>query len=129
MLVFLGVRTLLDARARTGAAAASDHVHLPIVRGRQPFAIGVVHGLAGSGALAALVAVGAPSSKTALACLALYSVGTVFGMVALATAASPVLAHARRAPTIGSAVARLAGVASLAIGAVWIVRTVTALTE
>lgn len=122
MLVFLGIRTL-----RTGATpkeAKDENRHAPLhVRGRRPFVIGVVHGLAGSGALAALIALGAPTVTTGLACLLLYAFGTVLGMVALAAAAGPMLARAGRLPNVAAVVTRMAGVASILVGVVWAVRT------
>lgn len=115
MLVILGIRTLRQQ------GHAHVHVHeAPLhVRGRRPFAIGVVHGLAGSGALAALIALGAPTVATGLLCLGLYAFGTVLGMVGLAAAAGPLLAHAGRLP-----ITKIAGVASIAMGLLWTVRTV-----
>ena len=120
MLVYLGVRTLrgVGRTAVTEPAAAPLHV-----RGRRPFAIGVMHGLAGSGALAALIALGAPTVASGLACLALYAFGTVIGMVALAAAAGPVLARAGRLPTIAPILARVAGAVSIVVGVVWVART------
>ncbi len=120
MLVYLGVRTLRGARA-----AAPVDVSAPVlVRGRRPFVIGVMHGLAGSGALAALIALGAPTIATGLACLALYAFGTVLGMVALAAAAGPVLARAGRLPKVAPMLAQVAGAVSIVVGIVWVARTI-----
>lgn len=121
MLVWLGVRTLRGSRGAAAATAASDGpLH---VRGRRPFAIGVMHGLAGSGALAALIALGAPTVATGLTCLALYAFGTVIGMVALAAAAGPVLARAGRLPKVAPLLAQIAGAVSIVVGVVWVART------
>ena len=122
MLVYLGIRTLREARKAPG------HVHSHgaesvLVRGRRPFAIGVMHGLAGSGALAALIALGAPTIATGFACLALYAFGTVLGMVALAAAAGPVLARAGRLPKVATVITQVAGVASIVVGVAWALRT------
>jgi threonine/homoserine/homoserine lactone efflux protein len=119
MLVYLGVRAL---RGRKTPPPAPEHAPVH-VRGRRPFAIGVVHGLAGSGALAALIALGAPTVTTGLACLALYASGTVLGMVALAMAAGPMLARVGRLPKVASVLATTAGVASIAVGLGWTVCT------
>jgi threonine/homoserine/homoserine lactone efflux protein len=121
MLVYLGVRTLRDRHA--ASHPIHDHRHSLVVRGRRPFAIGIVHGLAGSGALAAIIALGSPSVASGLTCLALYAFGTVVGMVALAAAAGPLLARATRLPQIAAGAARLAGVASIIVGALWVART------
>lgn len=122
MLVYLGVRAL---RVRTAPEPAPERAPLH-VRGRRPFAIGVVHGLAGSGALAALIALGAPTVTTGLTCLALYAFGTVLGMVALATAAGPMLARVGRLPKVATGLATAAGIASIAVGLGWTVCTLCA---
>ncbi len=49
----------------------------------RPLLVGAVHGLAGSGALTALVVTTLPSTATRLAYLMLFGVGTTVGMVAL----------------------------------------------
>ena len=121
MLVYLGIRTLRGARkAAPTDIAATAPIH---VRGRRPFAIGVMHGLAGSGALAALIALGAPTIATGLACLALYAFGTVLGMVALAAAAGPVLARAGKLPKVAPMVVQVAGAVSILVGVVWVARS------
>jgi threonine/homoserine/homoserine lactone efflux protein len=122
MLVYLGIRTL-----RTSKDPRAEHhhaTHAPVhVRGRRPFAIGVMHGLAGSGALAALIALGTPTIATGLACLALYAFGTVLGMVGLAAVAGPVLARAGRLPKVATVLTQVAGVASILVGVAWAIRT------
>lgn len=123
MLVYLGFRTLGDAKKSALGHPVHDHTMPLSVRGRRPFAIGVMHGLAGSGALAALIAIGSPTIASGLGCLALYSFGTVVGMVALAAIAGPLLARAGRLPQIASSMARLAGVASIIVGVAWVART------
>ncbi len=121
MLVFLGYRTLRDAKHAPPAPRAPTAPLLE--RGRRPFAIGIMHGLAGSGALAALIALGAPTVATGLACLVLYALGTVLGMVALALLAGPVLVRAGRLPRFATVLTQTAGVASIIVGVVWAIRT------
>lgn len=120
MLVWLGVRTLRHARKPEPAVERSAPLH---VRARRPFAIGVMHGLAGSGALAALIALGSPTNAAALASIALYAFGTVIGMVALAALAGPVLARAGNLPRVATTITHAAGVASIVVGVAWAVRT------
>jgi threonine/homoserine/homoserine lactone efflux protein len=122
MLVYLGYRTLRDAR-HSAAPAHHGHDASLLARGRRPFAIGVLHGLAGSGALAALIALGSPTVAVGLLCLTLYAFGTVLGMVALAALAGPVLARAGRLPKVATTIAQAAGVASIVVGIAWTVRT------
>jgi threonine/homoserine/homoserine lactone efflux protein len=116
MLVYLGLKTLREAK----------HTHIEHDHGtsfRRPFAIGIMHGLAGSGALAALIALAMPTVTTGLLCLALYALGTVLGMVGLALLAGPVLARAGRFPRLVPILTRAAGVFSIVVGVVWAVRT------
>lgn len=115
MLIYLGVRGLREARQKTTPGHGHDHA-----RARRPFAIGMMHGLAGSGALAALMAIGSPSTTDAITCLALYAFGTVFGMVGLALLAGPLLARAGR---FGPALCRVSAIVSIGVGVAWTIRT------
>ena len=122
MLVYLGVRTLRMHRA--AAPPVRDAKAQPLhVRGRRPFVIGVMHGLAGSGALAALIALGSPTIASGMAALTLYALGTVVGMVALAAAAGPVLARVGRLPKVATVIAQVAGAGSIIVGVLWVART------
>jgi threonine/homoserine/homoserine lactone efflux protein len=120
MLIFLGARALDASPARAAVGTVLE-------RGRRPFTIGVVHGLAGSGALAAVLALGAPTVAAGLASVALYAFGTVIGMVALAAAFGSALAHVVTAPKSARLLTRVAGVASIVVGVVWIARTLAEL--
>lgn len=121
MLVYLGIRAFRGRGKGAALIPSEGPLH---VRGRRPFAIGVVHGLAGSGALAALVAIGAPTAAAGLAALSLYALGTIVGMVALAALASPLLARAGRLPKLAASLMRATGVVSIAIGVIWIARNI-----
>lgn len=148
MLIFLGVRTLRDPHSHGhthghkghGGHGGRESGHAPatggskasaapwgrneiLYRGRRPFVIGVVHGLAGSGALAALIALSTPTVATGLACLTLYAFGTIVGMVGLAAFAGPVLSRAGRFPQIAPAITKVAGIVSIVVGIVWAART------
>jgi hypothetical protein len=115
MLVYLGARSFRPARA---------HETVPTAR---PFAIGIVHGLAGSGALTGMIALTAPSIAAGLTCLSLYAFGTILGMVALAAMASPIFVGASRLPQMARILVRGTGAASIAMGAVWIGATLLSL--
>jgi high-affinity nickel permease len=125
MLVGLGIQTLRRAR--------HTHRHEEqaslLARGRRPFAIGLMHGLAGSGALAALIALAAPTTMAGLACLGLYAFGTVLGMVGLASIAGPLMARAGRLPNVAGVMVRVAGAASIVVGVVWAVRTLASMSS
>lgn len=122
MLVYLGIRTLRDSK-HDHPSPSFDPSAPALARARRPFAIGLMHGLAGSGALAALIALASPTVMGGLICLALYAVGTVLGMVALALLAGPVLARAGRFPRVAPVLCRTAGVMSIVVGVVWAFRT------
>ncbi|MEO8479212.1 MAG: high-affinity nickel-transport family protein [Gemmatimonadota bacterium] len=73
MLVLLG---LLALRRRSHAPAPTSTRH----RHARPFGIGLVHGLAGSAAVAFLVLATISDTRWAMAYLALFGVGTLIGM-------------------------------------------------
>lgn len=104
MLIALGVRSMMRGPRSPGTTM-------------RPFAIGVVHGLAGS-ALLALLVLGATTSAVAAAVyLVCFCLGTVGGM-ALVTALFAMPAHLAPARMLGMerAVRVTAGVASVVIG-------------
>jgi sulfite exporter TauE/SafE len=127
MLVVLGVINLSGALNRIERAA--HHHRAPAVAatpgsvalkrrgGLRPVIIGVVHGLAGSAALALLVLATIESVSAGLLYLAIFGIGTVAGMMLLTLLMSlPISALARRFPESERIMARLAGVMSIAFG-------------
>lgn len=136
MLIALGVRALRQAaragrntvperhhhgaRAHAHGAPAAGHLH---VRGwilaRRPLLIGVVHGLAGSGALTALVAGSYPSAASGLLFMLLYGVGAMIGMALLAGFAGVPLARAMRTRYGATILLGVTGAFSLILGFVW----------
>lgn len=127
VLVLLGLRALLRA-ARLGSAAhrsdrahdATPHVH---IGGRSfallPFGVGLLHGLAGSGALAALVMASQPELSTGLVLVAVYSIGTMFGMALLAGLLGAPLQRLTARPGAHRALLFVSGILSLVIGVMW----------
>jgi hypothetical protein len=134
MLVGLGVRALvLAGGAMRGAASPWHHDHDLFdshfhetsgverngwIRVRRPLAIGLMHGLAGSGALAAMVMARLPSAGAGLAFMAVYGAGAMCGMAALAGIAGVPLARLLRLPNAPSLLMAAAGVFSVAFGLV-----------
>lgn len=105
MLIALGVR----------AIALRDR-HVPVSATR-PVLIGVMHGLAGSAALALLLIAATTDTMTAAAYLVLFCIGTTAGMAAVsALLALPARLGATHALRFGRAARLVAGVASLVIG-------------
>lgn len=91
LLVGFGVRAILSAN-QPSAGPTHTHVHVvtsgpaPAERwtlARRPLLVGAVHGLAGSGALTALVMATIPSMGARLLYLALFGIGSTLGMAAL----------------------------------------------
>jgi hypothetical protein len=98
----------------------SDHVHVSRVTfARLPFLVGVVHGLAGSGAMTALVAshVGSPASGVSY--IAVYAVGAAAGMSALAGVLGWPLARLVRTSRALQAVVGASAIVSLVVGVAW----------
>jgi hypothetical protein len=135
MLVALGVSALRRAIAvgRSGPAAEhvhafathvhagpADHVHLrSVTLARRPLIVGCVHGLAGSGALTALVLSEMKSTVLALVCIAIYGGGAALGMATLAGLAGVPLARLQRTRRGVPALLIATGALSLGLGLVW----------
>lgn len=113
MLVLLGVRNLLVAK--------KTHVH-PHARDSQTMrslGVGVVHGLAGSAAVALLVLTTIRDARWALAYLLLFGVGTIAGMTLLTTAvALPFSLASGRLARAERAITWVTGAVSVAFGVV-----------
>jgi hypothetical protein len=135
VLVALGLRALRAAvrAGRNGPASlhrhrgrahvhagVSDHVHVwSWTVARRPLLVGLVHGLAGSGALTALVAAAQPSAPVALAFMALYGTGAMLGMALLASVAGVPLAHAMHTRWGAPVLLGASGAMSFVFGLVW----------
>jgi high-affinity nickel-transport protein len=128
VLIGLGVRGLLRARHVSGDAHRHDHApddgrSAPGDHGatpsRLPFLVGLVHGLAGSGALAALVIAHLPSPALALGFIAIYAVGAAVGMATLAGMLGWPLARLARTQRIVPMLVGISAAASLVVGVVW----------
>jgi len=118
----MGVAAMLIALGATNLRAAG-HTHdaqsVP-VRGRspwRPFAVGVVHGLAGTAALTLLVLTTLRDRLMAMLYLGVFGLGTIVGMTLLSAAlAWPVSMAARRAVSFERLLTRATGLVSVALG-------------
>lgn len=128
MLVVLGARSLVGAlrHGDTGPVRAHHHgddAHVHRVAGRslawRPLAIGLVHGLAGSGALTALVFSQLPTLATRIIYIALFGAGSIAGMAIASGIAGASLHRAANSPSRRRALAILTGVLSLGLGIAW----------
>jgi nickel/cobalt transporter (NicO) family protein len=126
---FRGARALHAHPHDHADGTRHDHVHSHAFghtheRGHAATAVGLVHGLAGSGAAVALIPViGFDSPAAGVAYLVVFAVGTVVAMGLYGLLAGVVFGR-----TAGSSVrmayllARATGVFTMAVGVVWLVR-------
>jgi ABC-type nickel/cobalt efflux system permease component RcnA len=135
MIVGLGIRAILRAirEGRTGVIHSHAHdglehahpapeAHVHVSRwtlATRPLLIGVVHGLAGSGALTALVLAELPSVGARLSYIALFGLGSVVGMATLTGLFGVPLGRLQKAPKVLAACLLAVGVLSVAAGAWW----------
>jgi ABC-type nickel/cobalt efflux system permease component RcnA len=130
MLVGLGVKALRSAfrgplsittHREHGHAHDADHDH---VSDRRRFAArsisyGIIHGLAGSGSLTALVIANLPSLGSRVAYNALFGFGSMLGMATLSGLAGLPLSRIRQAGLAMRVVGALTGVFSISLGLFW----------
>jgi high-affinity nickel-transport protein len=114
MLVVLGALSL----------RAHAHTHPVFAHHARPLAVGVVHGLAGSAAVALLVLGTLQRSAWAVAYLVVFGAGTIAGMAIITTAlALPLRAAAGYSSRANRILARVTGLASVALGLFVVYRT------
>ena len=117
MLIALGAMNVLGAWRRVEHAAQEGGHGLQRAPGFRSFVIGVVHGLAGSAAVALLVLSTIRDAGLAFVYLALFGAGTVAGMMLLTTAMSvPLAAAARRFGPLERLLGHVTGAVSVAFG-------------
>ena len=114
------------AHASSKIAHEHEHQHLPALerafgevgprQALRSLAVGVVHGLAGSSAVALLVLATIPTTGAALAYLAVFGLGTLAGMTLLSAAMEAALAWAVRRRDFGRWLASGTGALSLFAG-------------
>ncbi len=102
------------------AIEAHDHPHKFRVPTRS-FFIGMIHGLAGTGALVVLVLASVPSILAGLLYILLFGIGSIGGMLLLSSLISiPFVLSARRFRVFNNALQLVAGLTSIALGVLWI---------
>jgi len=128
MLIVLGLRAWRQARRggvhiHTHAHDGSAHVHLHAHadspshnHAHVPFLVGMLHGLAGSAALAVLVMAASSSVAGSLSYMLAFAVGTMVGMSVTSAVLGAPLAWAARFPRWRTNVARGAGAVSVLVG-------------
>lgn len=135
MLVGMGVQALrrawrdgLSGPARTHDhagvvhthATTGDHLHIGgLTLSARPLVIGLVHGLAGSGALTALAVASLPAWPQQLAFILVFGIGSTLGMALVTGLAGWPLARVMRSPRAMPALSAAAGLLAVAVGASW----------
>ena len=117
MLVFLGLNSLWRmARPER----KHDHPHAPPVQTRS-FFVGMVHGLAGTGALMVLVLATVPTLAGGLIYILLFGLGSIGGMLLLSGIISiPFAVSARRYTFLNNGLQLIAALMSVGLGLFWI---------
>jgi hypothetical protein len=135
MLIGLGARSMLQA-ARLGSkgpvrlhqhrwivhqhAGMPAHIHVgKWTFARRPLLIGAVHGLAGSGALAALVLTTLPSTAARLTYMVVFGLGSTAGMAALSGLLGWPLARLGTQENVSRSISFAVGTLSMVLGIVW----------
>jgi hypothetical protein len=117
---FAHAHTLFGSRKAHTHDGVRDHVHVSgWTLARLPFVVGLVHGLAGSGAIAALVASNLSSTAFGLSFIALYGLGAAAGMAVLAGILGWPLARVARSKRAVSWIVGASAAVSLAVGVLW----------
>jgi hypothetical protein len=101
-------------------ATSADHLHVgPLTLARRPLIVGMVHGLAGSGALAAMAMAALPTLGVQILFMGLFGLGSTVAMAVLSGLAGLPLARLARRPAAFAWVSATAGVVSMVAGVMW----------
>ena len=135
MLVGLGVRAVSKAARQGSAGPVRVHQHGHVVHrhagvpahvhvgrwtlARQPLLVGAVHGLAGSGALTALVLTTLPTTAERLTYISLFGLGSTLGMAALSGMLGWPLARLGTHHAVGRGISLAVGGLSICLGLAW----------
>ncbi|GAC1600629.1 MAG: hypothetical protein NVS4B10_12410 [Myxococcales bacterium] len=135
MLLALGARALRQAAVEGRAGprqvhahggerheheTGDGHVHLGSwTFACRPLLVGVIHGLAGSGALTAVVLAGLPNASARLLYIALFGFGSMLGMALLSGLVGWPLARLGHRPGVARALAGATGLFSIGLGLTW----------
>ncbi|HEY5952352.1 MAG TPA: hypothetical protein VIV40_42935 [Kofleriaceae bacterium] len=134
MLIVLGARAVIRGVRNPGGgtaihrhggiehvhAGACEHVHVGArAFAWRPLTIGLVHGLAGSGALTALVFAELPTSSARVVYMIVFGAGSVVGMALATSVAGVALQHVARGRATRRWLAITSGVVSCCVGIAW----------
>jgi hypothetical protein len=133
MLIVLGTRALVlavrqgnPAHQHAHSFAVHSHSGLPAhvhigawTLARRPLLIGAIHGLAGSGALTALVLTTLPTTAARLSYMALFGLGSTLGMAALSGLLGWPLARLGAHHVVTRGISFAVGTMSVVLGMFW----------
>jgi hypothetical protein len=135
MLVGLGLRAVRQAALQGPGGPLHLHRHGRIVHthagvpahvhvgswtfARRPLVVGAIHGLAGSGALTAIVLATLPTTASRLAYVVLFGVGSTVSMAALSGLLGWPLARLGAHHAVARSVSLVVGCLSIALGVIW----------
>jgi len=120
MLLWLGARAIAAA-TRGHASHGHGHGHRPMSAGRRwrPLVVGLVHGLAGSGALTAIVFAQLSGSAARITYMVLFGAGSIAGMAIASGVAGATLQILARSNDVRRRIALATGVVSIVVGLSW----------
>jgi hypothetical protein len=135
MLIGLGIRAIMAAVRQGPIGPAREHHHGHLVHNhagatphvhigkwtlaRRPLLVGAVHGLAGSGALTALVLATLSSTTARITYMALFGLGSTLGMAALSGLLGWPLARMGANRTLVRTISLVVGCVSIGLGVSW----------
>ena len=128
LLVVFGFRAIYLSAGQTPAGRPHSHVHRappaaasvrPWTLAGRPLLVGAVHGLAGSGALIALVMATIPSVGARLIYLLLFGVGSTLGMAALSGLMGWPIARVGTHGVVARSLSLVVGCVSIMLGLYW----------
>jgi nitrile hydratase accessory protein len=128
LLVAFGFRAIYLSADQTSTGPTHSHVHGAVsgsvlvdrwTLARRPLLVGAVHGLAGSGALTALVMATIPSMGARLIYLVLFGVGSTVGMAALSGLMGWPIARVGAHGAVARCVSLAVGCISITLGLYW----------
>ena len=118
--LLVGVMLIALGGLRLAAALRASPAPHPHHGAGRSFSVGIVHGLAGSGALALLAASQVPSMGGRLAFVATFGVGSIVGMALLSGMAGGLLERLTKRPAVTRALSVGTGALSLIVGVAWV---------
>lgn len=96
------------------------HVHLgPWTFAGRPLLVGLLHGLAGSGALTVSILVTVPSAAGQIAYAGAFGLGSTLGMALLSGMLGVPVARLMQRPMVGRGLQAVAGLIALGVGVMW----------